>query len=58
MVEQCYNILLPTRYVYTFWQSWVRGYNGEHTVGYSTFEMYSYFLWIDQDLKEEMTGKR
>jgi len=57
-VEQCYDIQLPTRYVYTFWQPWVKGYNGEHTVGYSAFEMYSYFLWIDQNMKEEMTGRR
>ncbi len=57
-VDQAYNIQLPTRYVYTFWQPWVKGYNGEHTVGYSAFEMYSYFLWLDQDLKANMTGRR
>ncbi|MBA7601069.1 hypothetical protein ES703_08136 [subsurface metagenome] len=55
ILEQCYIIQMPEPYVYTFWQPWVRGYHGEFSVGMMNFD-FSKYIWIDQELKEEMTG--
>ncbi len=40
------------------WQPWVKHYSGEYQVGYYDSYMYVPYIWIDQDLKEEMTGMR
>ncbi len=53
-------INLPAPYSYIFWQPWVKGFHGEKLIDYlnagSSFNPSC--LWIDQDLKEEMTGRR
>lgn len=49
---------LPTPLIYTFWQPWVKGYQGEYAVGYANQNDQPKYLWYDQDLKEELTGKR
>ena len=44
---------------YQFWQPWMKNYTGEYEIGYmANFFAWSYFTWIDQDLKQEMTGMR
>jgi len=48
---------LPWQNAFTFWQPWVKGYAGELEPGFQDVD-YPRFLWIDQDLKEELTGKR
>jgi len=59
ILEQCYLIPLPAHKQYHFWQPWVQGYHGELLCGYmGSFEDFTKYIWIDQDLKEEMTGRR
>jgi len=59
ILEQSYYLSLPVGKLYQFWQPWIKNYHGEYEVGYmACFFNWSYFVWIDQDLKEEMTGKR
>jgi len=58
ILDQCYYLVPPTSYSYTFWQPWVKGYHGELQVSWMNFWDYPKYLWIDQDLKEELTGKR
>ena len=58
MLEQCYFVQMPSPYVYTFWQPWIKNYNGELNVGYTNLFSYTDYIWIDQDLREEMTGRR
>ncbi len=58
LLEQAYVITRPQPYGYIFWQPWVKNYHGEITVGYYNFYHWAKWIWIDQDLKEEMTGKR
>ena len=53
-----YQLQLPTGHLYTFWQPWVKGYHGEYAVGYANQSGFPTYIWIDQDLKEEMTGRR
>lgn len=55
-IEQATTIPLPVPYSYTIWQPWVK-----NVYGLSRFEYFSMWLqeaWIDQDLKEKMTGRR
>jgi peptide/nickel transport system substrate-binding protein len=58
LLDQAYVITKPNPYSYTFWQPWLKNYRGEGAVGY--YNGYKFAIWvsIDQDLKEEMTGRR
>ena len=58
ILDQCLNVQLPSAPLYTFWQPWVKGYYGENSVGYINDLNWTGYIWLDQDLKEEMTGKR
>jgi peptide/nickel transport system substrate-binding protein len=55
---QSYRLLFPGAYAYTFWWPWVKGYSGELLVGFFHITDFQMYLWIDQDLKEEITGRR
>ncbi len=60
IVSHANLIPFPNPYSYVFWQPWVKGFNGERMSNYAhggtVFD--ASYLWIDQDLKEEMTGRR
>ena len=57
MLDLHHALLFPTANGFIFWQPWVKGYHGELEPGFQDVD-YPRYLWIDQDLKEEMTGKR
>jgi len=59
ILDQDYLLVLPGPYAYSFWQPWVKGFQGELHVGYmgNYFDPHKY-VWLDLDLKEEMTGMR
>ena len=40
------------------WQPWVKDYHGEVSVGYFNCFQEAKYLWIDQELKAEMTGRK
>ncbi len=56
MLEQANLIQLPAPWEYNFSQPWLREYGG---VGYYAPNMVSlgHKVWVDQELKKEMTGK-
>jgi len=59
LLEQAYTLVLPTPYVYNFWQPWVKNYSGELVVGYWGSNMdFPKYIWVDQDMKEQMIGVR
>jgi len=58
ILEECWQIPLPGRYYSRFWQPWLKDYHGEGGIGYLNVVNYLSYIWLDQDLKEEMTGKR
>jgi peptide/nickel transport system substrate-binding protein len=58
VLDQAWNVVLPTPYNWVLWQPWVKGYAGELSTGCWDLYKWMRFLWIDQDLKEEMTGRR
>jgi len=49
---------MPLPYSYVLWWPWVKNYHGELAVSWAGGPNAAPFVWIDQDLKEEMTGKR
>ena len=55
---QNYYIQLPTSFTYTFWQPWIKNYHAEYAVGYANQSGFPKYIWLDQDLKEKMTGRR
>ncbi|MBI2836394.1 MAG: ABC transporter substrate-binding protein [Chloroflexi bacterium] len=56
VLEQAYYIALPAPYTYRIWQPWLKGYYGEGAIVASG--IWAAHPWIDQDLKEQMTGRR
>jgi len=57
-VSQAWYLETPSPYLYTMWQPWIKGYGGETTIGVSDRYGFPKYIWCDQDLKEEMTGRR
>jgi len=57
MRARAYEIYLPAGYTYFMWWPWLKGWHGETNVGYwNTYEQFTY-IWIDKDLRKEMTGR-
>ena len=58
VLEQVFAIEMPGSFSYVFWQPWVEDYHGESYIGYFNTYNWLNYVWIDVDLKEEMTGTR
>jgi len=59
MLEQAYYLVLPGPSDSTFWQPWLKAYAGERYVGTWAKEFnFPQWIWLDQDLKEKMTGRK
>ncbi|MFC1942957.1 ABC transporter substrate-binding protein, partial [Chloroflexota bacterium] len=54
MNEQAFDIYLPQPYTYTFWQPWLKDYNGVGLIAYAHGYGWTRYVWIDQELKEAM----
>jgi len=53
-LAQLYYLPLPAPYIYTFWQPWVKNYDGEYAVGYLHYFNFARWIWIDTNLKKSM----
>jgi peptide/nickel transport system substrate-binding protein len=58
VLEQAWVISFPNPYGYIFWQPWLKNYDGESYIGYYNTSLNTKYVWLDLDLKEEMTGRR
>jgi len=58
ILSRIYLFPLPCPYTYTMWWPWVKGYNGEMAIHSMTPWTFQAYIWLDQDLKEEMKGSR
>ncbi|MFC1954170.1 ABC transporter substrate-binding protein, partial [Chloroflexota bacterium] len=56
-LEGAYQLALPTPNNYAFWQPWLQNYRGESSVGMYNFYRWPKYVWVDQDMKKEMTGR-
>ncbi len=56
--SQHWYVGFPIPYTYSFWQPWLKGYQGEG--GLSTYGAAAVYarIWVDQDLKQKSTGRR
>jgi len=54
LYDQAYVINMPKAQAYTIWWPWVKNFSAEKTVGYYVHPNWTQFVWIDQDLKEDM----
>jgi len=52
IVEQAYCIPTPTPTIRVLWWPWLKNFYGEAPVRFTTYN------WIDQDMRQEITGKR
>jgi len=58
LLKNAFYLTPPVAYSFTFWQPWLHGYSGEYCTGYTSFEMWVRFAWLDLDMKEAATGRR
>jgi peptide/nickel transport system substrate-binding protein len=56
VLGKAYYVALPDPYSYRVWQPWIKHYYGEGNFDYA--EPWAAFPWVDQDLKEQITGRR
>ena len=56
MRERAYAIYLPASYYYFMRWPWLKGWGGEYNIGYYNYYNQMKYLWIDTELREELTG--
>ena len=57
-IDQVWHLQIPSPYQMTIWQPWIKGYHGESVAGFHAGRTWLGYIWLDQDLKEKMTGRR
>jgi peptide/nickel transport system substrate-binding protein len=58
VLDQAWVIPTPLPPLYHIWWPWVHNFNGTLSPGYDNTNKFTYFTWINRDLKEQMTGRR
>ena len=53
VVENAFDIPRAVPYTYRFWQPWLKNYDGESWTKY-----WVPYIWVDQDLRQKLTGTR
>ena len=56
--DQVWAIPYPNVMLRAFWWPWVKNYHGEFGTGYYNYNNYTTWIWVDQRLKEQMTGRK
>ncbi|UCB42709.1 MAG: ABC transporter substrate-binding protein [Dehalococcoidales bacterium] len=54
LLEQAYCMPFPVPEYYVFWWPWVKNYSGEYAVGYYNYWGSAKYIWLDEELKDEM----
>ena len=58
VLDQAWVIPMPLSYSYVVWWPWVKNYHGELAVSWAGGPGAAGFVWIDQDMKATMTGRK
>lgn len=53
VLDQAYVVPIAGPYSFTIWQPWIKNHYGE-----TRFRWWTAYAWVDQDLKEKLTGRR
>ncbi|UCH42213.1 MAG: ABC transporter substrate-binding protein [Dehalococcoidales bacterium] len=56
MRAQANSIRLPAPYSYYMWWPWLKSWEGENNIGYYNAYNQMTYMWIDTELREELTG--
>jgi peptide/nickel transport system substrate-binding protein len=54
IVDQAYIIPIVAPKVYMCWQPWLKGYNGERSIGLWNGADYYLYSWLDRDMQKEL----
>lgn len=54
-LDASYVLPVTAPYAFTFWQPWLKNHYGEQDYH---IRLWTRYAWVDQDLKEKMTGRR
>jgi len=57
ILDQCWIIQPLNAYINHAWHPWLKGYDGEWCMGNMDHDMFPKFIWLDQNLKKQMTGQ-
>lgn len=57
LLDQAYVIAPPWPYYHEFWSPWIKNYHGEYNVGYYNWFTFTKWIWVDEDMKKQITGK-
>ena len=58
VMDQAWLIPLPAPWTYIVYQPWIKNYHGENTLVFGAGTNWVKYVWIDQNLKQQMTGGR
>ncbi len=53
-LSQVWGVWLPCPYYYVMWWPWVKGYQGEVTLGWDNQTKYVHYIWTDMSQKKAM----
>jgi peptide/nickel transport system substrate-binding protein len=58
LLEKSWCIPMPTIHQYEMWWPWIKNYHGEARINQgSDWNTFVKWVWLDQDLKKQITGK-
>jgi peptide/nickel transport system substrate-binding protein len=52
IMDQAYELVLPTPYLFSYWSPWVGGYHGERYLTTYVPTGFQQYLWVDQEVKK------
>lgn len=58
LIDSAAYVWLPTSDSLNYWWPWVKNYYGEYSVGSAIPAPYYARIWLDLDMREQMTGRR
>ncbi|OGN90026.1 MAG: hypothetical protein A2Z74_01150 [Chloroflexi bacterium RBG_13_46_9] len=58
VLEQCWVLHTPSAHLYVVWWPWRKNWIGELYIGYYNDFVYNKYIWLDTELKQEMTGRK
>jgi ABC-type transport system substrate-binding protein len=54
ILEQCVAIWCPLPRTHRMWWPWVQNYHGEYSLGIDDQLLFTYYLWLDEEMKRDM----
>ena len=52
VIDNAFELTVPTPYLYSYWQPWIGGYHGEVESGFDLWEKLGLYIWVDKSKKK------